>query len=93
MPPIGGIDEIPQRGQVYDYVYVQCMHRLSLVYDRMYERKVLNFYAWLLIMYGIKQAYRLHVRLATGPGGLKPIWILVPVAVRFSGRYRMVSEP
>ena len=23
MPPIGGIDEIPQRGQVYDYVYVR----------------------------------------------------------------------
>ena len=43
MPPIGGIDEIPQRGQVYDYDYVQCMHRLSLVYDRMYERKVLIF--------------------------------------------------
>uniref|UniRef100_A0A2C9V4Z2 Uncharacterized protein n=1 Tax=Manihot esculenta TaxID=3983 RepID=A0A2C9V4Z2_MANES len=38
-------------------------------------------------MYGIKQVYRLHVRLATGPGGLKPTWILAPVAVRFSGRY------
>ena len=38
-------------------------------------------------MYGIKQVYRLYVRLATGPGGLKPIWILAPVAVRFSGRY------
>ena len=43
MPPFGGIDEIPLRGQVYDYVYVQCMHRLSLVYEKMNERKVLIF--------------------------------------------------
>ena len=37
--------------------------------------------------------YRLDVRLATGLGGLKSIWILAPVAIRFSGRYRMVSKP
>ena len=43
-------------------------------------------------MYGIIQVYRLYVRLATGPGGLKPIWILAPVAVRFSGRYRNVLD-
>ena len=43
-------------------------------------------------MYGIKQVHRMHVRLATGPGGLKPTWILAPVAVRFSGRYRICSE-
>ena len=85
MPPIGGIDEIPQRGQVYDYVYVQCMHRLSLAYDRMHEREVLIFLCMMLIMYGIKQVFRLYVRLATGPGGLTPIWILGPVAVRISG--------
>uniref|UniRef100_A0A2C9V8S1 Phosphofructokinase domain-containing protein n=1 Tax=Manihot esculenta TaxID=3983 RepID=A0A2C9V8S1_MANES len=29
-------------------------------------------------MYGIKQVHRMYVRLATGPGGLKPIWILAP---------------
>ena len=66
------------------------MHRLGLVYD---EKESFNFYVWLLIMYGIKQVYRLYVKLATGSGGLKPTWILAPVAVRFSGRYRMVSEP
>ena len=82
-----GIDGIPQRG--HDYVYV--MYRLSLV--DVYGKKSFKFLCMLLIMYGIKQVYRLHVRLATGPGGLKPIWILAPVAVRFSGRYRMVSEP
>ena len=38
-----GIDEIPQRGQVDDDDYVKCMHRLSLAYDRMNERKVLIF--------------------------------------------------
>ena len=41
----------------------------------------------LLIMYGIKQVFRMYVRLATGPGGLKSTRILAPVAVRFSGRY------
>ena len=46
----------------------------------------------LLIMYGIIQVYRFYVRLATGPGGLKPIWILAPVAVRFSGRYKEDRE-
>ena len=58
-----------------------------------------QFLCMLLIMYGIIQVYRLDVRLATGPGGLKPIWILVPVMVRavtegyrFSGYYRLVSE-
>ena len=41
----------------------------------------------------------MYVWLATGPGGLKPIWILAPVAVRavtegyrFPGCYRLVSE-
>ena len=29
----------------------------------------------------------MYVWLATGPGGLMPIWILAPVVVRFSGRY------
>ena len=50
-------------------------------------------------MYEIYQAHREYSRLATGPGGLKPIWILVPVMVRtvtegyrFPGRYRLVSE-
>ena len=51
-----------------------------------------KFLCMLLIMYGIIQVYRLYVRLATGPGGLKPIWILAPVAVRFSGRYRGDNE-
>ena len=35
----------------------------------------------------------MHVRLATGPGGLKPIWILAPVAVRFLGRYSRNRAP
>ena len=38
-------------------------------------------------MYGINQVFRMYVRLATGPGGLKSTRILAPVAVRFSGRY------
>ncbi|KAG8634300.1 hypothetical protein MANES_17G026529v8 [Manihot esculenta] len=36
-------------------------------------------------MYGIIQVYRLYVRLATGPGGLKSTRTLAPVAVRISG--------
>ena len=36
-------------------------------------------------MYGIEQVYRFYVRLATGPGSLKSIWILAPVTGRISG--------
>ena len=32
----------------------------------------------------------MYVRLATGPGDLKSIWILAPVAVRFLGRYNCI---
>ena len=56
-------------------------------------RKVLIFLCMLLIMYGIKQVHRMYVRLATGSGGLKPTWILAPVAVRFSGHYSKLLEP
>ena len=45
-----------------------------------------------MIMYGISQVFRQDSRLTTGPGDLKSIWILVPVAVRFPGCYRVVSE-
>ena len=47
---------------------------------------------YVLIMYGIKQVYRWYVRLATGPSGLMPIWILAPVAVLFPGRYTSIAE-
>ena len=67
------------------------MHRLSLVDE--HAKESFKFLCLLLIMYGIIQVYRSYVRLATGPGGLKSTRILAPVAVRFSGRYRMVSEP
>ena len=58
------------------------MHRLSRG-----ERKVLNVYRKFMIMYGISQIHRVHSRLTTGLGGLKPIWILVPSTL---GRYREV---
>ena len=60
----------------------------------MNEKEKFKFLCMMLIMYGIKQVHRMYVWLATGPGGLKPIWILAPVAVRavtkghrFPGRY------
>ena len=59
------------------------MHRLSLV--DVHGKKSFKFLCMLLIMYGIKQVHRMHVRLATGPGGLKSTRILAPVAVRISG--------
>ena len=55
-----------------------------------YEKSV-HFYRKCLIMYGISQVHRVHSRLATGPGGLKPIWILAPVAVRFPGCYTLIG--
>ena len=39
---------------------------------------------WLAKTWGIT-GYRRYVWLATGPGGLKPIWILAPVTGRISG--------
>ena len=60
------------------------MHKLSRG-----ERKVLHVYRKCMIMYGISQIHRVHSRLTTGLGGLKPIWILVPVAVRFPGCYKI----
>ena len=43
MSPIGALMRSQRGVNVYSYVYVQCRHRLSLVYERMYERKVLIF--------------------------------------------------
>ena len=79
MLPFEGTDEIPQR----DQCYVNVMHRLSLV--DIHGKKSFNHLCMLLIMYGIIQVYRLYVRLATGPGGLKSTRILAPVAVRIVG--------
>ena len=54
--------------------------------ERMNEcKEKFKILCMLLIMYGIKQVYRMNVRLATGPGGLIPTWILAPVAVRIFG--------
>ena len=91
-------DEIPHwsiwlelQCEVYVYVYVYAYVHAQVELGKRKEK--FKFLCMLLIMYGITQVYRMYVRLATGPGGLKPIWILAPVAVRFSGRYRMVLEP
>ena len=65
--------------EVYVYSYVHAQVELGK------ERKMFTVLCMLLIMYGTIQVYRLYVRLATGPGGLTPIWILAPVAVRISG--------
>ena len=76
------------------------MRALASFYNREIEyaqvkpwrKKSFNSYRECMIMYGITQVRRVHSRLTTGLGGLKPIWILVPVAVRFPGCYRVVSE-
>ena len=63
----------------------ECMHRLSPGI-----KKSFMFLQQCMIMYGIAQVYRQDSRLTTGPGDLKSIWILVPVAVRFPGCYNTV---
>ena len=70
----------------YVYSYGACTGQAWYV-------KSLKFLCKSMIMYGILSDVQDVCRLATGLGDLKSIWILAQVAVRFPGRYRVVSEP
>ena len=56
------------------------------------EEKFYVFYRKYMIMYGMSQVHSQDSRLTTGPGDLKSIWVLVPVAVRFPGCYTPQPE-
>ena len=72
--------EYLMRTPVWGLCMILCMHRFCL------DKRKENFYRSCICCYvwdstGLQEV----CRLATGPGGLKPIWILAPVTGRISG--------